>query len=90
MKNQRQIFFTHQDLKLIYISQLRTGIQMTDTCAAQQQAVNLKLQEFVKQIEILSVMWFGGKGNHEYSIALELEEYILSKDKESRERAAVP
>ncbi|MCI9237647.1 MAG: nucleotidyltransferase family protein [Dorea sp.] len=44
-----------------------------------------KLQEFVKQIEILSVMWFGGKGNHEYSIALELEEYILSKDKESRE-----
>lgn len=44
-----------------------------------------KLQEFVKQIEILSVMWFGGEGHYEYTTALELEEYILSKDKESRE-----
>lgn len=44
-----------------------------------------KLQEFVKQIEILSVMWFGGEGHYEYSTALELEEYILSKDMESKE-----
>ncbi len=44
-----------------------------------------KLLEFVKQIEILSVMWFGGEGHYEYTTALELEEYILSKDMESRE-----
>ena len=30
-------------------------------------------------------MWFGGEGHYEYTTALELEEYILSKDMESRE-----
>lgn len=43
-----------------------------------------KLAEFVKQVKILSKLWFGEMKNEECSIALELEEYVLSKGRENR------
>lgn len=38
-----------------------------------------QLSEFVKQVKLLSQLWFGEVGNEECGTALELEEYILTR-----------
>lgn len=42
------------------------------------------LQKFIRQVEILSQIWFGGKTEEDCGTALELEHYIMSQGKENR------
>lgn len=44
-----------------------------------------KLEEFIHQIELLSLIWFDGSGEEEeWTTALELEEYIFLRGKDNR------
>lgn len=48
-----------------------------------------KLGQFIEQIRILSALWFGDDvGKYDYSLALELEEYILSNGSENKKLSA--
>ncbi len=41
-------------------------------------------QEFARQAELLAMLWFGEDAEEQYSFALELEEYILSRGRENK------
>lgn len=41
-------------------------------------------QEFAAQVELLAVLWFGEDVEEQYGLALELEEYILSRGRENK------
>lgn len=41
-------------------------------------------QEFISQVELLAVLWFGEDVEEQYGLALELEEYILSRGRENK------
>lgn len=43
-----------------------------------------RLSEFVQQITLLSILWFGDGARRQYGIALELEEYVLSNCRENQ------
>ena len=41
-------------------------------------------EEFASQIDILGTLWFGEDAEQQYGLALELEEYIISRGRENR------
>ena len=41
-------------------------------------------EEFVNQVNILGTLWFGEDAEQQYGVALELEEYIISRGRENR------
>lgn len=40
--------------------------------------------EFVRQVELLATLWFGEDAEGQYGLALELEEYIISRGRENK------
>ena len=42
-----------------------------------------KWQEFIRQAELLAELWFGEGAEQQYGVAIELEEYILSRGREN-------